>query len=84
MDRSKWEGCNMLRVLMTCGVKQSHNWWGNSLLVVARSLMKCALKVCMALGCIDTVIIWLNKMFFAFFEVEELLDDATYLIVHNI
>ncbi len=75
----------MVRVLTACGIKWSHNCRGNSLSVVARALMKCALKVCMAhLAALAWLLFGSTKRFSHFFEDKELLDDATHLHVHNI
>jgi hypothetical protein len=53
------EGCSMFRVFLTCGVKRSHSWRGNLLSVVARALIKCALKVCMCMACSAAFTRWL-------------------------
>ncbi len=45
---SRCDGQSMLRVFLTWGVRRSHNCKGNLLSVVARALIKWALKVWMA------------------------------------
>ena len=50
IDGSTHEGHNRFNVVLTWGVRQSHSWRGKSLSVVARALIKCALKVWIALS----------------------------------
>jgi hypothetical protein len=50
INGSTRKGCNRFNVILTWGVRQSHSWRGKLLSEVAKALIKCALKVWIALS----------------------------------